>query len=262
MARQRVESVVIVGSGNVAEAFARALRRAGITVVQVFARNPVRGRKVARAAGAQWSCRPEELAAADLYIIAVSDNALAGVASSLPFAAQAIVAHTAGCGTLDSLPAAWPRAVIYPFQTFTAGRRISLRRVPLFVEASDGPTLAAVLHFAGRLSGRVAEADSALRAQIHLCGVLACNFTNHLYALAAGRLTRAGLDFGVLAPIISETAAKAVASGDPRLVQTGPAVRGDSSTVARHLAMLDDEPVVKEIYKEISNDIWRTSKRD
>ena len=35
------------------------------------------------------------------------------------------------------------------------------------------------------------------------------------------------LPFDVLKPLIAETAAKAVDSGDPHRVQTGPAVRGD-----------------------------------
>ena len=255
--------VVIVGSGNVAESLACAIRRRdGMRVVQVFARNPERGPRVARMAGAEWCGNPQELAAADVYLISVSDRAVAGVASSLPFAADAIVAHTAGCVPLDAIPSKYRRrAVIYPFQTFSAGRHVNLRRVPLFLETSDAAAMADVEAFAHRLSDRVGHADSALRQKIHLAGVFVSNFVNNMYASAAEIIGRAGLPFDVLAPLIEETARKAVRSGDPASVQTGPAARGDMPTLERHLKQLGNDPLLEKVYKDISENIWQISKR-
>ena len=94
--------IVIIGSGNVAESLAQAVAEAeGLELVQVFARNEERGRKVAELAHSEWS--GSKLAEADLYLISVSDNAVAEVAKSLPIPKGAVVAHTAGCCTLDSL---------------------------------------------------------------------------------------------------------------------------------------------------------------
>ena len=70
----------------------------------------------------------------------------------------------------------------------------------------------------------------------------------------------AGLDFEVLKPLIAETAAKACDSRSPRDVQTGPAVRNDTDTQQRHLALLDGNPALQEIYSQISKEIWKTSK--
>ena len=256
-----IERIVIVGSGNVAEAFARAAKVRGIAVAQIFARNPERGRKVARMAGAEWCNDPARLAAADLYIIAVSDDAVAAVAQSLPFAEGAIVAHTAGCGRLDAIPERWRRAVIYPFQTFTAGREVDFSQIPIFIEGSDSPTTEALESFARRLSRRVARADSTTRRKIHLAGVFACNFANRMFGIGCDIVREAGFGFDILRPLIAETAAKAVASQSPAEMQTGPAVRGDRNSQERHLGLLADEAQLCEIYKLISDNIWQTSKK-
>ena len=69
------------------------------------------------------------------------------------------------------------------------------------------------------------------------------------------------LPFDVLKPLIAETAAKAVDSGDPHRVQTGPAVRGDLPTLRRHEAALAHDPRLLRIYESLSQDIWETSKK-
>ena len=104
-------------------------------------------------------------------------------------------------------------------------------------------------------------ADSAQRARVHLAAVFACNFANHMYALGEEVVRRAGLDFGVLKPLIAETAAKACDARSPRDVQTGPAVRNDTVTQERHLALLDGDPTLQEIYTQISKNIWQTSRK-
>lgn len=256
--------VTIVGSGNVAEAFARALRSSAAEVVQVYARNRERGEVVAALAGAEHCSEPQKLKAADLYLLCVSDRAIAEVASSLPFAYGAIVAHTAGCGTLEMLPEGVRRAIIYPFQTFSVGREVDFSKLYLFIEAADEATHREAREFAQILTPNVADADAALRSKIHLVGVLASNFVNNMYATAAEVLEGAGLSFDVVAPIITEVAAKAVASTNPAAVQTGPAVRGDEATMERHRELIGDNELLRTIYDKISENIWRireTSKR-
>lgn len=257
----RLKTAVIIGSGNVAEALAHAVVQSGLHLVQLWARNAARAQDIAGAVGAAWSCRPGELAAADIYLVAVSDRAVAEVAGALPIPEGAVVAHTAGSVPLEALPAKFARrAVVYPLQTFTRGRRIDFARVPLFIEASTPQLRAELEEFARRLSGRVFSADSARRAQLHLAAVFVCNFVNRMYAVGERLMEGAGLDFGVLKPLIAETAAKALDASSPAAVQTGPAVRGDRPTLERHAAMLDDE-LLRTIYSSISQSIWETSRK-
>ena len=259
-----MKSVVIIGSGNVAEGFARALTESGVEVRQIFARNAARGAAVAAIAGCEWSNSPKQLAEAELYLVAVSDSAITPLLSSLPIPTNAVVAHTAGSQPLEAIPSHFEnRAVIYPLQTFTAGRRVDFSEIPLFVEAANAELLGRVKNFASRLSRTVIEADSQMRSQAHLAGVVVCNFVNHLYAKGDELMQSAGLPFATLAPLIAETARKAIESGKPSAVQTGPAKRNDRSTIERHLGMLDAQPQLKEIYEKLSQSIWKeTSKRD
>ncbi len=251
--------VVIVGSGNVAESLAQAIAEAeGLELVQVFARNEERGRKVAELAQTEWS--GSELAEADLYLISVSDNAVADVAKSLQFPENAVVAHTAGCCTLDALMPHTHRAVFYPFQTFSVGRKVDFKRGYIFVEGATDYALAAVERVANALTNNVMPADSARRAVIHLSGVFACNFANAMYANAAEVLAKEGLPFDIIAPVIEETAKKVLESKDPAKSQTGPARRGDTQTLDRHRKMLADEPRTREIYDKISEDICEREK--
>ncbi len=257
-----MNGVVIIGSGNVAEAFARALPEHGIEVRQVFARNRVRGNAVAEIAGCGHTDDPSRIADADIYIVAVSDSAVETALAPLTLPASAVVAHTAGSRPLDAIPCRFARrAVLYPLQTFTAGRDVDFSHIPFFVEGSSAVVAEQIKSFARVLSDTVFEADSDRRAIVHMAGVFANNFVNHMYALGGGIVESAGLPFSTLAPLILETAYKAVDSGDPLSVQTGPAVRNDFKTRMRHLEMLADKAQLKSIYSMISQNIWEKTSR-
>lgn len=258
-----MKRVVIIGSGNLAEALARAVAESDLELLQIFARNAERGRTVAGQAGCDWSSDPEALRRdADIYLIAVSDRAVAEVASALPIPASAAVAHTAGSVPLGAIPEGFARrAVFYPIQTFTKGRRVDFSEIPVFLETADPGFRPELEAFARKLSRTVIWADSAQRGKVHLAAVFACNFANHMYALGEEVVRSAGLDFAVLKPLIAETAAKACDARSPRDVQTGPAVRNDIPTQERHLALLDGNPTLQEIYTQISQEIWKTSRK-
>lgn len=262
MSNDRVE-VVIIGSGNVAEAFALAVSKCeAISLKQIFARNATRGRAIAERVNSAWSNRPEEFMSADIYIISVSDRAVGEVASRLCFAPGSVVVHTAGSVPLAELPTKdVHRGILYAFQSFTQGRDIAFEGLPLFVEAESEEVYNLLEAFGRALGCRVERASSERRRTIHLAGVFVNNFVNHLYALAGDVVADADLEFDVLRPLILETAHKALDAGDPRAVQTGPAVRGDRGVVERHLEMLDHDRLKSEIYKLITESIWETSKR-
>ena len=259
----RSVDVVIIGSGNVAEAFARAVSGAeGVFLRQIFARNSERGHMLARECNTKWSCEPEELAEADLYIIAISDRAVESVARSLRFRPGAMVVHTAGSVPLAALPSQGVRrGILYAFQSFTAGRSVQFEGLPLFVEAESEEDYLMLESFGRMLGCRVERADSERRRRIHLAGVFVNNFVNHLYGVARGVVGGVGLDFEVLKPLIRETAMKALDVDNPALVQTGPAVRGDRAVCERHLEMLQGDDVKQHIYKYITESIWETSKK-
>ena len=152
-----MKQIAIIGSGNLAEALARAVAAAdGLHLVQLFARNAARGGEVAALARTEWTDDPRRLARADLYLIAVSDRAVGEVAARLPIPDGAAVAHTAGSVPLAALPERFARrGVFYPMQTFTRGREVDFGEIPVFIEASSPALCDELEAFARRLSRTV-----------------------------------------------------------------------------------------------------------
>ena len=262
MENNTIKNIVIAGSGNVAEAIALAVHDCPtLSLRQIVARNSERAQHIASLAECDWCSDLSQAADADLYIISVSDRAVEQVAQQLRRSEGSIVVHTAGSIDAEALGSE-KCGVLYPFQTFTKGRRVDFSAIPLFVEGSDEATTEQIEQVARTLSSRVWRASSECRRDIHLTGVLACNFVNSLYAMAADHLAeRQGLPFDVLRPLIEETARKAIDAEHPAIVQTGPAVRGDKEVSARHQQMLSESERKQQIYKLLTEQIWETSKK-
>lgn len=259
-------NITIIGSGNVAEAFARAICTASndIHLLEIYSRNEKRGRELTSLYGSSYASDIKALAPADLYLIAVSDSAISEVSDELKIPENAIVAHVSGGMPIDALCADIKnRAVIYPLQTFSAGHITNFSRIPLFIEYNSPAAGDTTQRFAAALSETVFEVNSARRNKLHIAAVFACNFTNYLYHISSELLREDSLPFDVLKPLILETIAKAMTVDEPSEVQTGPAARGDETTIRRHLDTLAEEGKDKyyEIYKLLSDNIWETLKK-
>jgi predicted short-subunit dehydrogenase-like oxidoreductase (DUF2520 family) len=97
--------------------------------------------------------------------------------------------------------------------------------------------------------------NSAERRALHVAAVLACNFTNHLLALANDITDDEELEFDLLKPLIRETVRKALEADHPADVQTGPARRNDMQVIENHLAYLRPRPVTARIYELLTESI-------
>ena len=113
---------------------------------------------------------------------------------------------------------------------------------------------------ADRLSERIIELSSVQRKALHIAAVFACNFTNHLFALSKELLEKQNLEFNLLRPLIAETANR-IQLNDPESVQTGPAIRGDKTTINAHLELLRDTPELMELYERLSQSIVNLHQR-
>jgi predicted short-subunit dehydrogenase-like oxidoreductase (DUF2520 family) len=256
-----MKRVIIIGSGNVADALVRAFLKEGNPPIQVFARNVTKAASVAAICGCPYTDNAHDLLPADLYIIAVADKAVKQVAAALPFN-DGVVAHTAGSMGLDVFPPkVRNRAVFYPLQTFTKGRDVNMVEVPILIEADNPSALEIVREVACELSDNVREMDSEKRRQIHVAAVFSNNFTNYMYAVGEELAKKAGQDFSILKPLILETAIKALSVSSPRDVQTGPAIRNDFETRSRHVELLAQNPHLQNIYVNISKNIGETLKK-
>ena len=246
--------IVLIGAGNVATHLGTALQRAGFEIRSVFSRTSSSAQKLAQQLGTSHTTSLNDLPSADIYLIAVKDDALPEVAKELKVA-NGIVAHT--CGSVDMSvlkDSAASYGVLYPLQTFSRNRAIDVSQVPFCIEGNDAAAASQLESLARALSSNVHFADSEQRRVLHLAAVFACNFVNHMYAIAGDVLEKKNIPFDVLLPLIRETAAK-VKDHSPREAQTGPAVRGDGTIMQKHIDLLADDETAQAIYKLISYSI-------
>lgn len=248
---------VVIGSGNVASAIVPALERAGaVKVSAVYSPTHAHaGELASRLAEAHAVSDPAAVPDdVELYLVAVKDDAIARLASDIAPAPDALWLHTSG-GVEASVmaPLSAHTGVFYPLQTFSKGVDVDLSEVPVFIEASEADDLAIVKRLAHSISPKVYEADGATRAKMHAAAVFACNFTNHLWAIADDILRReAGADLSVLYPLLEETLRKAM-KVRPALAQTGPAMRRDTGVIEKHAALLAADEA--ELYRILSTHI-------
>ncbi len=253
--------IVILGSGNVAYSLSHAIAQTDLNLVQICARNREKGQALASECGCEFTSEYDKLAEADLYIISVSDKAIASVAKKIK-TKDCVVAHTAGSDPVTDIESlSENKAVLYPFQTFTHGLNVDLQGVPIMIEGSNTRSLACVRLVADKLSQTVLEANSDKRRLMHLAAVFACNFSNHMYAIGERLMNSEGLSFDLLKPLIAETTRTALGADSPTNTQTGPAIRNEYQTKAVHCEMLSEQADLKTMYINLSNSIWETSKK-
>jgi predicted short-subunit dehydrogenase-like oxidoreductase (DUF2520 family) len=243
---------VIIGSGNVAAVLGERIVAAGHPVLQVLARNEARAAALAGSLGCSYSTRFSEIEPdADLYIVALSDTALERLGESLTLADRLVV-HTAGAVPAAVLTPVTARyGVLYPLQSFRSDAR-PFPPFPLLVDAANPGDLRILEAFAKTLSSRVQPADDATRLKLHLAAALSNNFTNYLYTLAAAYCREEKIDFSLLLPLIRETAER-LDRYPPGALQTGPAFRGDRTTIAKHIKLMSNYKEIRMLYELFTN---------
>lgn len=253
-------SIVFIGAGNLATNLAKALYYKGFRIVQVYSRTEESARNLAQAVEAAYTTDLSSVTGdARLYIVSLKDAAFVELLPQIVSEKKdALWVHTAGSIPMNIWEGQADRyGVFYPMQTFSKQRAVDFQDIPVFIESNSVEDTCFLKDIASALSERVYEATSEQRKSLHLAAVFTCNFTNHMYTLASDLLKKYQLPFEVMLPLIDETARK-VHELEPRLAQTGPAVRYDENVINSHLQMLADEPEMQEIYELISKNIHRT----
>lgn len=234
-------STVIIGAGNVATHLAHALAER-CRIAQIYSRTASNAASLAQSIGcpnytADLSCIIPD---ADLYIIAVKDDAIEEVVTAIPDNG-ALWLHTSGSKPISVFAGRRSQyGVIYPMQSFVKQIPVDFSQVPFFIEGSDETATALSEQLALALSDNVYHADSETRCRLHIAAVLCCNFTNHLWALADDVLKPAGIPFDVMLPLI-RTSVDKLSHVAPAQAQTGPAIRRDYEILSKHLAMLSGD---------------------
>lgn len=251
--------VILIGAGNVAVHFGRALVLAGVTIPQVYNRSQNGLKRLAsitkaRTTSAIDSIEPE----ADLYLIAVSDDGIAEVAASLSniLPQNTLVAHTSGSTSIQELTRYFRHSgVLYPLQSLQKDRPVDFDSIPLFVTGSSSIASSRLFSLAQQLSTLVTSIEDDQRMKLHVPAVVVNNFVNHFYALTYDYCQKENLDIASLFPLMSETLSRVTEKVHPAHFQTGPAVRNDQKTIKRHRQQLKHHTTLLRMYNYITRSI-------
>jgi predicted short-subunit dehydrogenase-like oxidoreductase (DUF2520 family) len=197
----------------------------------------------------------------DLVFITTPDDTIARVAQTVRWRSGSSVVHCSGADSTDILdPARLAGASVgcfHPLQTF-ASVHYALDNMPGSTFALEGgdPLLGLLKQMALDLGGRWVVLRPEDKVLYHAAAVLACNYVVTLVKLAADLWQTFGVEQNeaveAMLPLLRGTVNNIAQVGLPRCL-TGPIARGDTSTVAKHLAdLVQRRPELLSVYRELA----------
>lgn len=232
---EHINSVCILGTGNVAWHYEQRFKEKGFSCVKISARNDV-------------SCCID----ADLVIIAVKDEAIEEVANKLK-GMKGILVHTSGFMSTDCLAVATENyGSLYPLQSLKKNKETDFDKVTLCTYGNNERVRTLLGSVAKELTSVTCELSDKQRKNLHIAAVFCNNFTNHLFGIAKAILDKEDISFEILFSLIDMTVEKAK-HFNPFDVQTGPAIRNEKRIMQQHKAMLGKDE--SEIYELLSEKI-------
>lgn len=243
----------IIGSGNIAHYIGIRCKEAGRRIDEVISTNEETGLALANKLGANF-LNDYSKSKASTFLLAVPDDAIRGFATSDFFKEKKVI-HTSGSIGLHELENLSENvACIWPIFSIQKEKLPTRNDIPFVLQSSNLPIRKKAVSLLKGLTNNVTEATDEQKSILHLSAVLVNNFTNHLFAQSEKLLHDNNLSFQeLLIPIIQNTVEK-LNTSSPTLLQTGPAVRGDQSTIDTHLKLLKDNKLA-EIYKSLSQSV-------
>ncbi|HIE45562.1 MAG TPA: DUF2520 domain-containing protein [Flavobacteriaceae bacterium] len=242
--------VILFGNGNVAIQLAKAFRKSDFCkLIQVYSRSTPN--KYFDKKSISTTQDINTIKDADVYIIAISDDAIREFSKKLKFKNKLVV-HTSGSVALNDLQCDANKGVFYPLQSISKQKKISFKNIPICLETENEKDYILLETLAKSISKKIYRINSEQRKSLHVSAVFVNNFTNHLYKIGEDICKKQNVDFEILKPLILETAKK-IKNLSPKNAQTGPAIRKDTNTIKKHLELLNTNQ--QEIYTLLTNSI-------
>ncbi|MCF3107919.1 DUF2520 domain-containing protein [Niabella sp. CC-SYL272] len=250
-------NIVMIGSGNVAAVLGRKLLKAGHVIQQIYGRNAAAASELAY----EWNTESTNYTSlivktADVYLVAVTDSAIATIAADLRLKGK-IVAHTAAAVPMEVLKdVSVNYGVFYPLQSLRK-QQDHLPELTMYTEASNAETKKVLDQLAASITNNpVYPADLDRRSRLHVAAVFASNFTNYLFDLAESFCKKEGIAFSELLPLIRNTVER-LEQESPSQMQTGPAARKDLDTIHKHQELLKEYPEHLMVYNFLTEALMK-----
>ncbi len=275
--RKQKPKVSIIGAGRLGTALAVALAGRGYAIQSLVTRRAQSARRAADLLDAEVQVlaakQLHSLRRADVFLITVPDDQIAGVAaelSSLKFATdqKTTVLHTSGALSAEVLTPlrkkGWSTGSLHPLISVSE-RGAAL---PAGFWSVEGDTTA--LRFAKAmvrdLGGRSFSIESEDKPLYHAAAVMVSGNVVALFDVALEMLVRCGLTrktaHEILLPLIASTV-RSLETKDPVEALTGTFSRGDLETVKRHLEALKNSKLADalELYRLLGQRSLKLAKK-
>lgn len=243
--------ISIVGSGNIAHFFAKALYKAHFPLCEIIARNEKEGKKLA--------CEMElnylndfHQSNADIFILALPDNILLEY-SAAPFFQHKKIIYCSGA-LETSVFSNTSVACLWPIYSINKESLPKEKNIPFMLVTEDDGLKKVCIKLAQCMTNHIEEISNKQKSYLHLCAVLVNNFPTHLFAQAEKILNQQNLNRTLLLPIMEETFTQ-IKDNNAADLQTGPAKRKDSKTMQKHLELLQKNKDLIQLYKNLSESI-------
>ena len=272
--RKEKSRVSIIGTGRLGTTLAVALAGRGYTIRSLVARTAKNARKAARLLDAEVQVlaarQVRSLIDADLFLITVPDDQIAGVArelSEINADRKVTALHTSGALSSDVLAPlrekGWHTGSIHPLMS-VSGSDDSLRGAFWSVEG-DRRALRLGKEIVRDLEGKSFSIRSEDKPLYHAAAVMVSGNVTALFDVALEMLGECGLDRkaarGILLPLIASTV-RNLETKDPAEALTGTFSRGDVETVKRHVAAMKHRKLADalELYRLLGQRSLRLTK--
>lgn len=253
--------VSIIGSGRVATSLSHALRAKGVKLNEIYGRSLAQAKKLSDEIPDTVATDSLDFSksSSQILVIAITDDAISEVSNSIICSNDQIIAHTSGTVSLGVLKYK-NSGIFYPLQTFTTDKKVDFSNVPILIDGKNIVIKEKLSEFGRLLSTGVKITSEVERQKLHIAAVFASNFTNRMLAAAEDILHHTSLDLNMLRPLVLASIENVFNNG-PDQSLTGPAKRGDQSTIDKHIEALLHHPKLLSIYKEITHQIIEKNKK-
>ena len=274
--RKQKPEVSIIGSGRLGTVLAVALASRGYSIRSLVARRAQKARQAATLLDAEVQVLAAKqlrlLQPADVFLITVPDDQIAGVAaelSRLEFTGTAL--HTSGALSAEVLAPlrkrGWRIGSVHPLMSVSDAREgdAALRGGYWSVEG-DKSVLSLAKTIVSDLGGKSFSIRSEDKPLYHAAAVMVSGNVTALFDVALEMLVECGLTRktarSVLLPLIA-SAVHNLETKDPARALTGTFSRGDLETVKRHLAALKNKDLADalELYRLLGQRSLKLTKK-
>jgi len=254
------ERVFIVGPGHVGRGLFRAFRASGVEVVGLHGKRPS---GVATSSGNI----PRDAAKANVVIVSVRDPQLDEAIDEVAVATGdgrisrgSVILHTSAIaepGGLRALSeAGFPGGTFHPLVPFSDPETSAelLRKAWIGIDGENAAKNAS-RRLAGHLGARTLEIPPGKKPAYHAAAVISSNFPVVLASVAGHLLHDIGIPDASAYQAVESLMAGALSNLKQALPDdalTGPVVRGDAETVAKHLRALQGHDAALEVYRSLS----------